>query len=369
MHNQTRSSDENVVNASTASATPTLGPPKPPRSAFMCFADAEKPKLIAKNPNCNKKDLLKLVADAWRALSGADRAFWDEEARNDKVRFVREKNDYKGPWNLPKRRAKKHPCAPKRPPSAFLKYSQKRRAMVKEANPDMSNTDVSRLLGEMWRNAMPAERAPYKEQEERERAKYKQDIQHFRSQQAKEDAQSRTSHQTMQQNKKEDKPAKQQRERAKSHRPVEMDFEPVRIHSVDDKKPASFHPSGDPLVFRPVARSPEETVERPVPSYPYQGQVRFTDPRGDPRLLGPFRVSHSRRAGATPWNVPRHPPSIYRHSLYGRDGARRRETNNTEDSMDASPDEETETSGAPPVVPVYPIHYYQRHGYYPHAQL
>jgi HMG (high mobility group) box len=108
--------------------------------------------------------------------------------------FVREKSEYKGPWVVPKRRAKKHPLAPKRPMSAFLKFSQKRRSMVKERNPDMSNTDVSRLLGEMWRNASAAERAPYVEQEERERAAYKAEIQTWREEQAKLDASTRTSH-------------------------------------------------------------------------------------------------------------------------------------------------------------------------------
>lgn len=30
-------------------------------------------------------DLLKLVAKEWRKISARDRAYWDEEARNDKV--------------------------------------------------------------------------------------------------------------------------------------------------------------------------------------------------------------------------------------------------------------------------------------------
>jgi membrane protein involved in colicin uptake len=81
--------------------------------------------------------------------------------------------------------------------SAFLKYSQQRRKYVKEQNPDMANTDISRLLGEMWRNASPRERAPYVEEEERERAIYKKDIAKFRADQAKEDAASRTSHQSV----------------------------------------------------------------------------------------------------------------------------------------------------------------------------
>eukprot|EP00549_Striatella_unipunctata_P016146 CAMPEP_0118716136 /NCGR_PEP_ID=MMETSP0800-20121206/27317_1 /TAXON_ID=210618 ORGANISM="Striatella unipunctata, Strain CCMP2910" /NCGR_SAMPLE_ID=MMETSP0800 /ASSEMBLY_ACC=CAM_ASM_000638 /LENGTH=197 /DNA_ID=CAMNT_0006622491 /DNA_START=209 /DNA_END=800 /DNA_ORIENTATION=+ len=102
------------------------------------------------------------------------RAYWDEAARNDKLRYEQEKKTYRGPWNVTKRRAKKHPLAPKRPMSAFLKFSQTRRAMVKQANPDMSNTDVSRLLGEMWRNASSRETTPYVEEEEKERAVYKE---------------------------------------------------------------------------------------------------------------------------------------------------------------------------------------------------
>lgn len=78
--------------------------------------------------------------------------------------------------------------------SAFLKYSQTRRSLVKEQNPDMSNTDVSRLLGEMWRGASQKERHPYVEQEERERAIYKQQTAEFRAKQAQLDAASRTSH-------------------------------------------------------------------------------------------------------------------------------------------------------------------------------
>lgn len=58
----------------------------------------------------------------------------------------------------------------------------------------MSNTDVSRLLGEMWRTATPSERAPYVEEEMVERGQYKEEIQSWRSSQAMEDTEKRTSH-------------------------------------------------------------------------------------------------------------------------------------------------------------------------------
>jgi HMG (high mobility group) box len=81
--------------------------------------------------------------------------------------------------------------------SAFLKFSQSRRTEVKKENPDMSNTDVSRLLGEMWRNAPPKEKAPYVDKEEIERAQYKIDIAKFKAGQARLDAASRTNHNLM----------------------------------------------------------------------------------------------------------------------------------------------------------------------------
>jgi len=45
--------------------------------------------------------------------------------------------------------------------------------MMKQKNPDMNNTDISRLLGEMWHNAPEPERSPYVQKELEERAEYK----------------------------------------------------------------------------------------------------------------------------------------------------------------------------------------------------
>lgn len=64
----------------------------------------------------------------------------------------------------------------------------------------MANTDVSRLLGEMWRNASPIDQQPYREEEVKERAKYKENIKRFRDLQARKDAGSRTSHYAVQSN-------------------------------------------------------------------------------------------------------------------------------------------------------------------------
>ena len=138
---------------------------------------------IKKSNSCIRK-----VAEEWKSLEQKERAIWEEEAKQDKLRFEKEKASNRGNWILPKRRAKKHPLAPRRPMSAFLKFSQTRRKIVKKQNPNMSNTDVSRLLGEIWRSAKPSERKHYIQEEMKERTRYKQEIAKFKSELARREA-------------------------------------------------------------------------------------------------------------------------------------------------------------------------------------
>lgn len=64
--------------------------------------------------------------------------------------------------------------------SAFLFFSQDRRGSIKEKHPGIRNTEVSKMLGEIWRNAPECERKPFVELEQRERAKYKVKIAQWR---------------------------------------------------------------------------------------------------------------------------------------------------------------------------------------------
>ena len=193
---------------------------------------------------------------------------------------MREKDLYKGEWIIPKRRAKKHPHAPKRPMSAFLKYSQVTRAKVKAANPKLSNTDISSLLGEMWNNAPHSERAPFLEKELKERNEYKQRVKEWREKQEKEDAAARASHQMVQH----------------SHHPYSHErssFDPYfQVHSVEDagqKVDRSF-PSyrmddyaADPMYARYPHPAPAKASQREM----YRAQENHLPPYRLQRQAGP----------------------------------------------------------------------------------
>jgi hypothetical protein len=55
------------------------------------------------------------LADEYKRLPLTEKRKWEAEAQKDKQRYSEEKSGHQGPWQLPVRRAKKHPLAPKRP--------------------------------------------------------------------------------------------------------------------------------------------------------------------------------------------------------------------------------------------------------------
>jgi len=65
-----------------------------------------------------------------------------------------------GPWKIPSNKRKtKDPLAPKRPMSAFLAYSNSRRAGLKRDHPKSTNADLSRMLSKTWKELDPTQRA------------------------------------------------------------------------------------------------------------------------------------------------------------------------------------------------------------------
>jgi len=56
-----------------------------------------------------------VLAEEYRKLPKVEKEQWEAEARKDKIRYCAEKNNHNGSWHVPKRRARKHPLAPRRP--------------------------------------------------------------------------------------------------------------------------------------------------------------------------------------------------------------------------------------------------------------
>ena len=61
---------------------------------------------------------------------------------------------------------------PKRPMSAYLFFTDDKRAGVTRKNKDAKMTDISKLLGEMWKNTDESGRAKYVKKAEDKKAEY-----------------------------------------------------------------------------------------------------------------------------------------------------------------------------------------------------
>jgi hypothetical protein len=118
-----------------------------------------------------------MVSKAWKALPEDERAKWDEIAKQDKARYEMEKSTYTGPWKVAvvkQKKKKKDLGAPKRPMSAFLSFLHSKRKDVKNEHKDATNTDISRILAKMWKDADMIEKEVFINEEFHRRQEYKE---------------------------------------------------------------------------------------------------------------------------------------------------------------------------------------------------
>lgn len=128
-----------------------------------------------------------MVSESWREMGAEEKEEWEKKARKDKARYEVEKALYKGPWKVAaNKRTPKDPSAPKRPMSAFLAFSNKRRAGLKREHPDATNADLSKMLSVSWKEAPLELKKKYMDEEAGLRATYKVEMAKWRKKMADE---------------------------------------------------------------------------------------------------------------------------------------------------------------------------------------
>ncbi len=114
-------------------------------------------------------------------MSPEDKEHWEEMARQDKARYLKQKEEYAGPWKVPADMKKpKDPTAPKKPTPAYFSFSNERRQVVKKENPTASNGEISKILSKMWKEADEETRTMYVEKEKEERKMYNQAVEEWK---------------------------------------------------------------------------------------------------------------------------------------------------------------------------------------------
>jgi HMG (high mobility group) box len=141
-------------------------------------------------------NVAKMVSEAWKGMYKEEREIWEEKARKDRARYEVEAASYRGPWKVVAKRAKKPQDAPKRPMSAFLSFSNKRRMHVMRSNPNLTQGEISALLSKMWNEAPAEVRDTHMNQELEAREIYKRDIAAWREKDKEEKSKKRSARET-----------------------------------------------------------------------------------------------------------------------------------------------------------------------------
>lgn len=161
--------------------------PKKPSNAYIHYSKTETERLKSETEGLAHADAFSLAASHWKALSEDERQPWEAMALADKERYEREIAAYKpSPEVLlrlqsqvgKKKRAKRDPNHPKQGSNAYILYSVKKRAELKEAglNGVEARTEAARLWGQL----SDKEKKPFVTLAEKDKARYEKEMQTYK---------------------------------------------------------------------------------------------------------------------------------------------------------------------------------------------
>lgn len=119
-------------------------------------------------------DFNKKCSERWKTMSDQEKERFVQMAEQDNLRY-----GYEQP--APKRRKQmKDPNAPKRALTAFILYSNDHRNSIREANPDLPVTEVSRELGRRWGSLDPSVKKQYEDRANLDKERYQREMADYR---------------------------------------------------------------------------------------------------------------------------------------------------------------------------------------------
>lgn len=157
--------------------------PKGKMSAYAFFVQTCRDEHKKKNPDLpvNFSEFSKKCSGRWKTMSPKEKSRFEDQAKQDKVRFDQEMKGYtptKGSGRGKK--AKKDPNAPKRPPSGFFLFCGEHRPKIKAQNPSFGIGDVAKKLGEQWNHLSDSSKQPYVAKANKLKDKYQKDMADYR---------------------------------------------------------------------------------------------------------------------------------------------------------------------------------------------
>ncbi|CAI2370029.1 unnamed protein product [Moneuplotes crassus] len=165
--------------------TQTVQPLKRAWPAFFIFQQEQRAKTQEKNPNLSQKELVSKLGEMWRGLSENEKQPYNDQEKQDKARYLREKELYmqamKGSiWDKSKQvRARKQRKRPKCACSPFFYFHKQRRVEIEEENPTLDHKEIIDKLGAEWRALSDEQKKPFVELSKQDELRYEREKKEF----------------------------------------------------------------------------------------------------------------------------------------------------------------------------------------------
>ncbi|KJE94070.1 hypothetical protein CAOG_04765 [Capsaspora owczarzaki ATCC 30864] len=159
--------------------------PKRPPNGYALFVKRRRESLKQKRTDLSVQEIISLIAKEWKELPPAKKKEFERQAEALLVKYKADMEEYLAEHpemaKVAKNRQKSErlPGEPHRPATAFIKFSEKHRAAVREQNPNVPYKDIARLLGERWKNLTEDQREKFKKSYENDVRKYQKELESF----------------------------------------------------------------------------------------------------------------------------------------------------------------------------------------------
>ena len=120
-------------------------------SAYMFFVKDQHKNVSNQHPNLKMTEISSILGKKWREMS--------EEQKQQY-----QKQSDKAPKTVRKTKQEKEETTqkPKKALNGYMKFAQKQRANIISENPGLKITEVSKKMGQMWRELSEEEKLQYK---------------------------------------------------------------------------------------------------------------------------------------------------------------------------------------------------------------
>jgi len=125
--------------------------PKGPSNAYIYYTKEIRPSTKDAHPDLSPKELIALMAKMWKETADEDRAEYETQAANDKLRYETEMAVFEAAHPELARSSTKS-SSPGKPTkaTAYGMFCEANRQMVKDENPELEANKVTKILAENW---------------------------------------------------------------------------------------------------------------------------------------------------------------------------------------------------------------------------